>query len=86
MNFSIVNEPAHKCHTFFPFLNHSKNRKREIFKIFKVGPKSNHNNVIINIIIILNINKYVKLVKIEILTKIIIISIKIYLTNVFFIS
>ena len=72
--------------SWFSDLDHSKNRKKEIFKIFKVGPKLNCDKVIINIIIILNINIYVKLVKIENLTKIIEISIKIYLTNVFFIS
>ena len=45
--------------------------KRERFKIFKVEPRSNRDDVIINLIIILNINKYIKLVKIEKLDKIV---------------
>ena len=47
------------------------NCKRERFKVFKVEPESNHDDVIINLIIILNINKYIKLVKIEKLAKIV---------------
>ena len=57
--------------TRFSDSDRSLNRKSERFKIFKVKPKSNHNNIIINLIIILNINKNIKLVKIEKLTKII---------------
>ena len=57
-----------------------------MFKVFEVELRSNHNDVIIKIIFILNINKYIKLVKIENLTKIVQINIKISLANVFFIS
>ena len=57
--------------TKFSDSDRSLNRKSERFKIFKVKPKLNHNNIIINLIIILNINKNIKLVKIEKLTKII---------------
>ena len=32
--------------------NRSLNRKNERFKIFEIDPRSNHNNVIINLIII----------------------------------
>ena len=41
----------------------SLNRKRERFKGFKVGLRSNRNDVIINLIIILNIYKNIKLIK-----------------------
>ena len=49
----------------------SLNRKRERFKVFKVELRSNRDDVIINLIIILNINKYIKLIKIEKLAKIV---------------
>ena len=42
------------------------NRKREMFKIFEVELRSNCDDVIINLIIIENINKYIKLIKVEI--------------------
>ena len=48
------------------------NRKRERFKVFEVEPGSNLDDVIINLIIILNIYKNIKLIKkIEKLTKIV---------------
>ena len=47
------------------------NHKMEMFKVFEVKLESNCNDIIINLIIILNINKKIKLVKIEKLTKII---------------
>ena len=40
----------------------SKNRRTKGFKIFKIGSKLNRDNVIINLQIIWNINKYNKLV------------------------
>ena len=43
------------------------NRKRKMFKVFKVGPRLNRDDIIIN----LNINKYIKLIKIEKLPKIV---------------
>ena len=49
----------------------SLNRKKKRFKVFKVEPGLNRDDVIINLIIILNINKYIKLVKIEKLAKIV---------------
>ena len=45
----------------------SMNRKRKMFKIFKVEPRLNRDDVIIN----LNINKYIKLIKIKKLPKIV---------------
>ena len=45
------------------------NPKIERFKVFEIGPRSNRDNIVINLIIILNINKYIKLVKIEKLHK-----------------
>ena len=39
------------------------NRKRERFMVFKVELRSNRDNVIINLIIILNIYKNIKLIK-----------------------
>ena len=44
----------------------------------------NHNDVIINLIIILNIYKNIKLIKIEKLTKIIQLNINIYISNIYF--
>ena len=40
----------------------SLNRKRERFKGFEVEPRSNRDDVIINLIIILNIYKNIKLI------------------------
>ena len=45
--------------------NHSLNRKNERFKVFEIKPRSNRDDVIINLIIILNINKYINLVQIN---------------------
>ena len=39
------------------------NRKRKRFKVFEVEPESNRDDVIINLIIILNIYKNIKLIK-----------------------
>ena len=39
------------------------NRKMENFKVFEVGPRSNRDDIIINLIIILNIYKNIKLIK-----------------------
>ena len=50
-------------------------RKKEVFKIFEVKSKLNRDYVIIN----LNINKYIKLIQIEKLTKIIQLNIETYL-------
>ena len=50
----------------------SLNRKKKRFKVFEVEPRSNRDDVIINLIIILNIYKNIKLIKkIEKLTKIV---------------
>ena len=43
--------------------NRLLNHKRKRFKVFEVKSRSNHDDVIINLIIILNIYKNVKLVK-----------------------
>ena len=59
------------CASRFSETNRTLNCKRERFKVFEIEPRSNRNDVIINLIIILNINKNIKLVKIEKLTKII---------------
>ena len=40
------------------------NGKMEKFKVFELGLRLNRDDVIINLIIILNINKYIKLVQI----------------------
>ena len=57
--------------TRFSDPNRSLNRKRERFKGFEVEPRSNSDDVIINLIIILNIYKNIKLIKkLEKLTKI----------------
>ena len=47
----------------FPDSDRSLNRKRERFKVFEIEPRSNHDDVIINLIIILNIYINIKLVK-----------------------
>ena len=44
-------------------MDRSLNRKKKRFKIFEVEPESNRNDLIINLIIILNIYKNIKLVK-----------------------
>ena len=51
--------------------NRSLNHKNERFKVFEIKSKSNCDDVIINLITILNINKNIKLMKIEKLTKIV---------------
>ena len=56
---------------WFSDSDRSMNRKREMFKLFKVGLRSNRDDVIINLIINYNINKYIKLIKIEKLPKIV---------------
>ena len=43
-------------------MDRSKNQKRKRFKVFKIGPRSNCDDIIINLIVILNIDKYNKLV------------------------
>ena len=48
----------------FSDLDHSLNRKKKSFKILEVELKSNRDDVIINLIIILNI-KNIKLIKIK---------------------
>ena len=48
----------------FSDLDRSLNRKKKSFKILEVELKSNRDDVIINLIIILNINKNIKLTKI----------------------
>ena len=40
------------------------NRKNERFEVFEIEPRSNRDDVIINLIIILNIYKKIKLIKI----------------------
>ena len=45
--------------------------KQKMFKDFKVELWLNRDDVIINLIIILNINKYIKFAKIEKITKIV---------------
>ena len=40
------------CDSMISDLDHSKNRKRERFKVFKVEPRSNRDNVKINLILI----------------------------------
>ena len=62
--------------TRFSDLDRSLNCKRERFKVFKVKPKSNCDDVIINLIIILNINKYIKLLQKKYFIKIVQINIK----------
>ena len=46
------------CNLRFSDSDRSLNRKRERFKDFEVKPRSNHDDVIINLIIILNIYKH----------------------------
>ena len=60
-----------RCASRFSETDRILNRKRERFKVFEIEPGSNRDDIIINLIIILNINKNIKLVKIEKLTKII---------------
>ena len=60
-----------RCASRFSETDRILNRKRERFKVFEIEPESNRDDIIINLIIILNINKNIKLVKIEKLTKII---------------
>ena len=69
-NFTLSNKakelsPINKqCYTArFLDLDHSLNRKRERFKGFEVEPRSNSDDVIINLIIILNIYKNIKLIE-----------------------
>ena len=52
--------------SYFSNPDRLKNRKKKKFKIFKVKPRSNYDDVIINIIIILNINKLINLIKLKI--------------------
>ena len=53
----------------------------------RIKLRSNYDEIIINLIIIKNIIKYIKLLKIEKkMTKIVQTNIEIYLSNVFFIS
>ena len=47
----------------FSDLDRSLNHKREMFKVFEIEPRSNRNDVIINLIIILNIYKNIELIK-----------------------
>ena len=49
--------------SWFLDLDHSLNRKRGRFKVFEVELGSNRDDVIINLIIILNIYKNIKLIK-----------------------
>ena len=49
--------------TRFSDPNRSLNRKRKRFKGFEVAPRSNRDDVIINLITILNIYKNIKLIK-----------------------
>ena len=49
--------------SWFSDLDHSLNRKGKRFKVFEVEPGLNRDDVIINLIIILNINKYINLVQ-----------------------
>ena len=55
------------CHlkAWFSDPNRLKNCKIKMFKIFEIRPRS-CDDVIINIITILNINKYIKLIKLKI--------------------
>ena len=47
------------------------NHKKERFKVFKVESRSNRDDVIIKLLIILNINKFIKLLQIEYFIKIV---------------
>ena len=60
--------------------------KPELFRAPKKREVSNRDDVIINLVIIQKINKYIKLVNIEKLTKIIQINIKNYISNNSFMS
>ena len=52
------------------------NCKKEMIKVFKVELRSNRDDVIIKLIIILNINKFIKLLQIEYFIKIVQINIE----------
>lgn len=54
-----------------------------MFKVFEVRSRLNSDDVIINFIMIYNINKYIKSIKIENLTKMVQINIKIYCKGIF---
>ena len=69
-------EDSKMTQTRFLDLDRSLNCKRERFKVFKVKPKSNRDDVIINLIIISNINKYIKLFAKKNFIKIVQINIK----------
>ena len=49
--------------SWFSDPDRSLNRKRERFRVFEVELRSNRDDVIINLIIILNIYKNIKLIK-----------------------
>ena len=49
--------------SWFSDPDRSLNRKREMFRVFEFELRSNRDNVIINLIIILNIYKNIKLIK-----------------------
>ena len=76
-SFSFVNDVFLKLalrvyHPRFSDPNRSLNHKRKMFKVFEVEMGSNCDDFIINLIIILNIYKNIKLIKkIEKLTKIV---------------
>ena len=69
-------EDSRMTQTRFLDLDRSLNCKRERFKVFKIKPKSNRDDVIINLIIISNINKYIKLFAKKNFIKIVQINIK----------
>ena len=45
--------------------DYSMNHKRKRFKIFEIRPRLNYDDIIINLIIILNINKYIRAIQID---------------------
>ena len=53
-------EDSRMTQTRFLDLDRSLNCKRERFKVFKIKPKSNRDDVIINLIIISNINNKIR--------------------------
>ena len=76
-SFSFVNDVFLKLalrvyHLRFSDPDRSLNHKRKMFKVFEIEMGSNYDDFIINLIIILNIYKNIKLIKkIEKLTKIV---------------